>query len=275
MKNYTLLFVIVSLCCITCSKEDKNESPKEDEPENLCYSSTLISQVNLGDSAVHGLTYNSECLIYESTEPYQYKKFSYDSRNILNKIEMANTLNAFSCMYIPGQSRESDPRKAKISQYSEFQYDDALRLIKKSNYYINNGNPQLNSYLTYDYENNKIVKSSAFNTQGGLIQYNEYKYDDNGNITRDDKYSNNSVIKLVKTMLYEFDNKNNPYQVFACEGNPGKDTNKNNIIKETTVTYNGSTGSSTTKQIVYEYNNLDYPVKINDLLCIYGKLQGN
>jgi len=81
MKNYTLLLVVVILCFITCSKEDKNE--------NLCYSSTLISQVNSGDLAVHGLTYNSNCLIYESTEPFLYKKFSYDTKNSLKKVELA------------------------------------------------------------------------------------------------------------------------------------------------------------------------------------------
>ena len=104
-----------------------------------------------------------------------------------------------------------------------------------------------------------------------LTQYHDYTYDDRGNITRDDQYSNNSVIKLAKTIIYEFDNKNNPYQVFACEGDPGVYTNKNNIIKETSVSYNGTAESRNTRLNVYEYNSLDYPVKINELDCIYGK----
>ena len=72
-------------------------------------------------------------------------------------------------------------------------------------------------------------------------------------------------------MIYEFDNKNNPYQVFACEGNPGIYTNKNNIIKETSVSYNGTAESSSAELHTYEYNSLDYPVKIDKLDCIYGK----
>lgn len=263
MKNYTLLIIVVSLCFTTCKKEDKNE--------NLCYSSTLISQVNSGDLAVHGLTYNSNCLIYESTEPFMYKRFSYDARNILNKVEVAYSFSPFSCVMIPGQSLESDPRKASISQFSEFEYDDVLRLTKKSDYFINNGNLQLTSYQTYDYENNHIIKSSTFNPQGLLTQYHDYGYDNSGNIIRDDQYSNNTVLKLLNTMIYEFDDKNNPYQVFACEGNPGIYTNKNNIIKETSISYNGTAESRSTRISVYEYNNLDYPVKINDLDCIYGK----
>lgn len=263
MKKITFLIIVLLLCFTTCKKEDQNE--------NLCYSSTLISQINSGDLAVHGLTYNSNCLVYESTQPYMYKRFSYDAQNILNKVEVAYSFSPFSCVMIPGQSLESDPRKASVSEYSEFEYDDALRLTKKSNYFINSGNPQLTSYQTYDYENDKIVKLSSFNPQGQLIQYHDYLYDDSGNITRDDQYLNNSVITLVNTMIFEFDNKNNPYQVFTCEGNPGINTNKNNIIKETSISYNGTAESVNTILNVYEYNSLDYPVKINELDCKYGK----
>lgn len=263
MKNYTLLVIVAFLCFTTCKKEDKTE--------NLYYSTTLISQVNSGDLAIRGFTYNSNYLIHESTEPYMYKRFSYDTQKTLNKVEVAYSFNAFSCSMLPGQSLESDPRKAKISEYSEFEYDNVLRLIKKSDYFINSGTPQLTSYQTYDYENDKIVKLSTFNPQGLLTQYHNYAYDDNGNITRDDQYLNNSVIELVNTMIYEFDNKNNPYQVFACEGNPGIYTNKNNIIKETSVSYNGTAEFSSAELHTYEYNSLDYPVKIDKLDCIYGK----
>ena len=78
-------------------------------------------------------------------------------------------------------------------------------------------------------------------------------------------------MKLVKTMICEYDNKNNPYRVFACEGDPGKYTNKNNIVKETTVSFNGMAESRSTRLNIYEYNSLDYPVKINELDCLYGK----
>lgn len=263
MKNSTLLIIVAFLCFTNCNKADKFE--------DLYNSTTLLSQVNSGESAIQGFTYNRNYLINESTEPFRYKRFSYNAQDVLIKAEEAYSFNPFSCVMIPGQSSETDPRKAKISVYSEFQYDNALRLIKKSNYFINNTHPQLTSYQTYDYENNRIVKLSLFNPQGQLTQYHDYIYDDNGNITRDDRYMSTSVIKLVNTMIYEFDNKNNPYYVFACEGEPGLYTNRNNIIKETFVSYNGTAESRTTRLNVYEYNTLDYPVKINELDCIYGK----
>jgi hypothetical protein len=263
MKTYSLLIIIVSLCFTSCKKEDKSE--------NLCYSNTLMSQVNSGDVAVRGLTYNSNCLIYESTEPFTYKRFSYDSGNLLNKVEVAHSFSAFSCVMIPGQSQESDPRKAQVSEFSVFEYDDALRLIKKSNYFVNGENPSLTSYLTYEYENEKIVKLSTFNPQGILSAYNDYKYDDNGNMTSVDQYWKYPDLKLAATITYEFDSKKNPYQVLACEGYPGISTNRNNITKETGISYYGTVEWGKTILYEYEYNELDFPVRINGMDCIYGK----
>jgi hypothetical protein len=267
MKKYLLFIIVVFLCFTSCKKENKNE--------NLYFSDTLLSQVNLGELAVHGITYNSNYLIYESTEPFTYKKFSFNDQNVLTKVEVAYSFNAFSCAMIPGQSLESDPRKAKISEYSEFEYDNGQRLTKKSTYFINNGNPQLNYYQTYDWQNGRIVKVNMFSSQGNLTQYHSYAYDDNGNVLRDDLYNIvNSVSKLSSTIICEFDNKINPYQVFTAEGIPGKSSNKNNIISETSVYYNGTAESRTTNLNAYEYNSMDYPVRINKMDCIYGKLPG-
>jgi hypothetical protein len=263
MKKVVLFIIVVFLCFPMCQKEDKND--------NLCYSSTLMSQLNSGDLAVQGLTYNSNCLIYESTEPYMYRRFTYDDQDVLRKVEVAYSFNAFSCAMIPGASLESDPRKAEISAYSVFEYDNSLKLTKKLNYFINNGNINLTSWQIYDYENGKIVKLSTFNPQGVLTGYHDYMYDNNGNVIRDDQYLNNSGIKLVNSVIYEYDNKNNPYQVFASEGNPGKYMNKNNITGETSISYFGTVESHSASQYTYEYNSLDYPVRINGLDCIYGK----
>jgi hypothetical protein len=261
MKKSALLLVVILLCFTDCKKEGT--------PEILCYSNTLISQVNSGDLAVHGLTYNSNCLIYESTEPYMYERYSYDNQNRLKKVEVAVSFSAFSCVMIPGQSLESDPRKASVSQYSEFEYNDASLLIKKTNYFISGGHHNLGSFQTYDYLNDKIVKSNTFNPQGELTTYHEYTYDERGNVIRDDLYTKSPTMKLFLTMTYAYDNKNNPYQIFAAEGNPGKYTNKNNIVSETSEYL--TTLSKETRTNVYEYNDLDYPVKINNLDCLYGK----
>jgi hypothetical protein len=264
MKKSALLVVVIVLCFTTCKKENN--------PENLCYSNTLISQINSGNYTVQGLTYNSNCLLYESMQPFKYEKYLYDGQNRLKKVEEAMSIDPLSCSIVPGASSGGDPRKAKVGVYSDFEYDDASRLIKKSTYLIYTGHPELFSYQTYEYQNNQMIKLSEYNAQGGLTTYNEYKYDERGNITRNDLYTMSPAMRLYETMIYEYDNKFNPYQIFAAEGTPGQNTNRNNIVSETTISYNGVVESRSTKQNVYEYNELDYPVKINSWDCLYGKV---
>jgi hypothetical protein len=265
MKKSAILLVVVVLCFAGCQKDASQE--------DLCYSNTLMSQIMIGDQAIHGLTYNSNCLLYESMEPYEYKKYFYDDQNRLQRIEIAFSIDGLlSCVALPNQSLGSDPRNAKVSQYYEFEYD-AQRVVKKSYYVFRSGSPVLSSFITYDYENSQISKLSRFNAQGLLTDYHNYKYDNNGNMIQDDLYLVNNGTRLYQTNLYEFDNKNNPYQVFAKEGEPGRSTNMNNIVAETRIYFNGTTGSRETTPYVYKYNDLDYPVKINSWDCIYGKLK--
>jgi hypothetical protein len=264
MKKSAILIVIV-LCLVTCNKEGSQE--------DLCFSDTLISQINSGDQAIHGLTYNSNCLVYESMEPYEYKKYFYDNQNRLQRIEIAFSINGgLSCVALPNQSLESDPRNAKISQYYELEYD-GQKVIKKSYYVFRSGSPALSSFTTYDYENGQISKLTRFNAQGLITDYHTYKYDNNGNMIRDDLYIVSNGTRLYQTNIYEFDNKNNPYQIFAQEGEPGRNSNINNIVSETRIYFNGTTESRNTTLNVYKYNNLEYPVRINSFDCIYGKLK--
>jgi hypothetical protein len=266
MNKSALFSIIIVLCFSACKKENN--------PEPLYYGDTLISQINYGKTAVQGITYNSNYLVYESMEPFKYSKYSYDDQNRLKRIDIAYTLDgSFSCSLNPNLSLESDPRKAKIGQYAEFEYDATQRLIKKSYFIITDAGPKPSLYYTYEYENNKIIKSGCYNSQGLLTSYNSYKYDIAGNIILNELYMVTNYTRLYQSTSYEYDNKNNPYLIFMNDGEPGKYTNKNNIVKETDIYYNGTTETRETIQNSYVYNDLDYPVKINSFDCLYGKLQ--
>jgi hypothetical protein len=265
MKYYSLIIIILL----------GNGSCKKENAENFCHNSTLISHIANKEIDVQELTYNSNCLIYESIERFSYKRYSYDSQNRLIKLEQAFLLDPFSCYMNPGSTNETftDPRKAKIMEYSEFEYDNTGRLTKRSNYFKNNGNDQIVSYQTYDYNNNQIAKISIFNPQGQLNQYHDYQYDGNGNMIRDDYYlvEPGADAKLQSFSIFELDDKNNPFIVFAGEGYPGILTNRNNILKETEVFYNAGGETQDSVQNAYEYNTLGYPVKVNDLNYSYDE----
>jgi len=175
----------------------------------------------------------------------------------------------------PGSVNETftDPRKAKIMEYSEFEYDNTGRLTRKLHYFINNGNDQLVSYQTYEYDSIQIVRLNICNPQGQINQYHDYQYDGNGNVTTDDYYltESGSGAKLQSHSVFEFDDKKNPYIIFAEEGKPGLFTNRNNIVKETSVFYNAGGESQNSVQNTFEYNTLGYPVKANDLVYSYDE----
>jgi hypothetical protein len=264
--KYPMLILVILLGSGSCNKESA---------DHFCYSDSLISHVSNGENPVQELTYNQNCMIYESIERFSYKKYAYDDQNRLLKVEQAFLFDPLSCYMSPGSSIETytDPRKAKIMQYSSFAYDSTGRLTRKSNYFVDKGNDLLVSYQTYDYDHDLIIKLSICNPLGQLNQYHAYQYDENGNIIQDDYYllENGADAKLQSSSVYEFDDKSNPYIIFAGEGNPGLFTNRNNILKENSVFYNAGEESQNSIRNSYEYNTLGYPVKVNDMEYTYGE----
>jgi hypothetical protein len=262
MKNLFLLsFIFIAF--LSCNKE---------KSANPCTDNSLIRKVKSGDFELQQLTYNGNCQIYESIEPYVYTKYSYDQSGRLTKAEQAVSLG-LSCSMLPGASGEKviDPRKAKISIYSVFEYDSSGRLQTKSDYYINDS-PQLLSVNKYEYIGNQIVKLNIVNPDNSLEQYDSYTYDNKGNIVRDDNYmvSNGTEATLSRSTEYEFDDRINPFFIFALTGEPGLNTNSNNITKETTTYYNAGTEYQNIIEYQIEYNTAGYPVKINDKTFLYG-----
>jgi hypothetical protein len=269
MKHYSLI-IIIFLCFSSCNKEN----PDTKDSNNSCHNPSLLSQIKSGEGSIHELIYNSNCLVYESIERFSYKKYSYDNQKRLSKLERALLFDPTSC-YMPSNISETyiDPRKAKIMEYSEFEYDSTGRLTRKLNYFINNGNNELVSYQTYEYNYNHVVKLNLFSPMGQLNQYNDYQYDENWNITIDNYYQVENIVDttLRKHSVFEFDDKNNPLLIFASEGIPGIFTNKNNILKVTYINYNSGGEYQNTIQNTYEYNSLGYPVKANNLIYSYGE----
>ncbi len=268
MKRLFLLSLILIPFFNSCEKE--KELVYEDYQSN-----TLLRQVRATEGDMEVMTYYNTGYIFEHVQLFSYRKFLYNKGNQLIKIEIALSLNPLSCAIIPGTTFEEgdDPRKAKIGQYIAYEYTDNSNLKIKRFYYINDDHNQLMNYAKYEYENDKVIKINLFNPRDQLRQYYTYLYDGSGNVSEEEYYfiQDGSDARLQTRIVYEYDDKNNPYKVFSVEGTPGINTNKNNIIKQTTINYYAEGEQSDTIENSYEYNDLDYPVRVNNLDYIYGE----
>ncbi len=266
MKRLILFTSVFILILNSCEKEQGFEDFQ---------SSTLIRQVSGTEDQMQILTYYTTRNIFEEVTRFSYRKFLYNNKNQLIKIDKAFTFNPLSCAIIPGTSFEDgdDPRNAKITQFDAFEYSDNGNLKTKKSYYMNDDNELLMNYSTYEYENGKVTKINLYNPQDQLTHYYTYQYDDSGNVTTEEYYymQDFTDAQLQTRIVYEYDTKNNPFRVFAVEGTPGRNNSKNNITRQTTINYYGGDEQSYIVEYVYEYNALGYPVKANNLDYIYGE----
>jgi hypothetical protein len=259
-KTRYFIFSLIIIGINSCEKEN-----------NLCHDNTKIRQVNADDLTREQMTYNADCRVSEFIQEFSYKKYSYNPQGQLIKTERAVTLDPTSCFMPTPSSGETftDPRKAPITQYNTYEYDEEGRLSKKMSYYLNGEQFQLVSYQTFDYENGLIKQMSRYNPQNELTERNTYTLDENGNIKCDEYFfkETETSFVLISKNEYVFDDKVNPYRIFEDEGLPGVYTNQNNIVRNT---FTGYDSNVYTTEYYYEYNASGLPVKMNNLTFIYG-----
>jgi hypothetical protein len=259
-----LVVILVFLIVLSCSKE---------QAQDPCQDKTLIRQLVMSGTPSQAFTYNDNCQVYEYIEPYSYKKFSYNSLYQLIKVEQAQSINPLSCV-IGGADGGSfgDPRKAKITQYDVFEYSNSGNLYKRSNFYINNDIAQLISYQIFHYTNNLVDTIKIYNPNDIQNQFYAYTYDEKGNVIKESYFIiRDNQNERIYANEYEFDDKSNPYQVLSGDGTPGINTNKNNIIKQTSIYYNSDSEYRNSVSYTYDYNTLGNPVKINSNDVVYGE----
>jgi hypothetical protein len=260
-----IFFSILALMLFSCKKEPAAVP---------CNSEVLLIQVKADNAPVQELTYKG-CNLYESVEEYSYKRYTYNSQDLLVKTEQALLFNPTACYIQPGAMDNrsvTDPRKAKFTQYYTYAYDNSLRLAKVSYYFIKSDNSELIYYQTFEYEGGYLKRNNLFSPQEFLTNYTLYTYDNNSNVTKEDNFiiDNGVDFKLFSTKKYEYDTKHNPFYAFAVEGIPGINTNKNNILKETSAYfYEGGPVEDSIQNTLY-YNELGYPSKINNREYIYA-----
>lgn len=266
MKTRTSLVrpsVIVALIIVlsSCSKDGY-----------LPNSNGLLKKIRNGDYIVEEISYNQNNLVNEVNSTLFYRKFHYDQNLKLIKEEVAISPDSFSSSIVPGSTHEFvDPGKTGISMCYLYEYDSKGRLSRQLNYIPKDGDDEFRSKRTFEYnDNNLISKELLYNGINEVTQFRTYLFDINGNVIEEDYYTYLFIIsgtspKHMSKITYEYDLFNNPYKIFEKSGNPGINTNTNNIIKTKTINYYPSPGipavSETTTS--YEYNfETGYPTRV-------------
>jgi hypothetical protein len=262
MQKIAIIFFF-SLFLISCEKENEKQLIVEntDIP--------LISKVLIGDETYMEYSYNEANLVTEEKSKFHYTKHSYNDNNQLTTsdfywdISMASS-NSHVIEAAMNRTEWVNPDNTAKSITHSLEYNNNGELIRKS---YNRPSVSNSDYNEFTYENNRISRQSMY-WQNAMSNYIDYVYDEKGNLIKESKYhvSSTAGSELWTTTEYEYDNKHNPFQVFKRLVSPSKFTNPNNITKETYTIYfeiDQWTQKVSVTNNSYEYNEKDYPVKVN------------
>ena len=258
-------FVILGLVTITsCSKEDLDSLLNFDKNE---YS--IKSEVSGGETTSKFI-YNSSGKIAEKETRYFYFRYVYDSDGRLAKVESAMDPSMLSStMPIGGMKTElMTSENCRITGYQILEYGLDNKLIRKKNYFDKSGDFEYTSMRSFEYNGDLIVRMNLNNSRDVITQYNTFEYDKNGNVIREKYYSylftGTPNPRLISEISYKYDNKSNPFIIFKALGNPGLDTNTNNVIETNSILHEETPGIDkySSSKTSYIYNLRGYPVKV-------------
>ena len=259
IKPSVIIAIIITFS--SCSKDG-----------NIPGSNELLKKIKQGDYIVEEISYNQDNLVIEVNSTVFYRKFHYDQKMRLIKEEIAISPNSYSSSIIPGSTHEFvDPNKTGITMYQIYEYDKNGRLSQQLNYIPKDGDDELRSKRTFEYnDKNLISKVLIYNNDNEVTQFRTYDYDPNENVIEEDYYTFLFITygpspRHVSKSTFEYDPFNNPYKIFKKSCNPGVHTNTNNIIKTKTTNYDPTLGATPFSESTtsYEYNyETGYPTKV-------------
>lgn len=216
MKNI-LKFLALSILFISCSSDDNSGGGQNPEPQSI-----RLKKITYSDGSTTNFIYNN---------------------NILSEVI--------------GVSQNQNLKR-------EFIYENnKLVRLKK---YVNNVY-QSNEDLFFQYTNSNITTSSGY--ESNILFSHQYQYNTLSQMTEDAQYDDSSYcctnfytynsngnISLISnsensfTTTFSYDDKKNPlYYTYPEAYSKIKEISKNNIISESSITYN------------YEYNSDNFPLK--------------
>lgn len=255
------IIILISILFISCEKGDDSIVERN--------SNGLLSRVLTSGKPYQEYTYTNSGLIYEEKSWGTYTKYTYNSENQLERQDyyIDPALYSSSILVIAeAQKRKewANPNNVPKSVTNTYSYPKTGHFIER---YVDRANGT-QDYAKYELNEKGLVSKDIFYNEGKPAGYIDYLYNEQGNLTRKLHYfiSDDGKFKLSNETIYEFDDKKNPYFPFNKLIFPGRNTNRNNITKETYTVY-GETPSVVERlnitTHIYEYNELGYPIKVD------------
>ena len=256
----TASLIIVLTIITSCSKDLVND--------NFNRGGYSIRSIFSDGKTSQNFIYNDSSKILEDQSFYFFNRYSYDKNGRLIKQEIAVDPDINSSTIHNSELMTS--QNSTFTGNYIFEYNSDGKLKTKKNYFIKNNQFEYTSMNTFEYDGDRIVKWNLHDEKNVITQYFTYLYDSKGNVTNEKHYSYLFNVglepKLILEISFKYDDKNNPFRIYKDIGLPGLWTNTNNIIESNSVLYEDTPGIDkfSTSKTTYEYNNKDFPIKVNN-----------
>ena len=232
MKNLFLFFVCIILFVNGC-----NENPTEDLTSDF----RIIKKIIESSKGYTEFSYERSLLTKKENKTSDGQvtwsiSFTYDEENRLIAKDVFSPLS-----------------RAFYISNSIYEYSDS-DLIQKENIYWHG---DLDTYILYEYLNNKITKYSYYSPNDELSGYHTLKYE-NGNIIEDAYFDRRDSLIILE--VYEYDDKINPLNVDLSPISASS-YSRNNITHSIETSYTNTPPNIYTTLSTYTYDKNDYPIK--------------
>lgn len=262
MRILHLTFVFV-FCLIFISCE-KNESLFEEMGDG-----TLLKNVLIEGEPYYEYTYNKAGLVIEEKSKFHYSNYVYNGRNQLIQSdhywdERIVSSSSYVLAELDKVTEWISPENAERDTYQILKYANSGQLEKITTHRLNNDSE---SYSTYNCNKEGRIERRTSYHGNKASMYEQFFYDTVGNLIRKERFNflDNGSEKLQTTTEYEFDTKFNPYFSFRGLMTPGKNTNPNNIVKETyTILFevDSFVDKIQVTEYNYKYNKNGFPIQM-------------
>ena len=270
MKKNLLYVISLLVFIFSCSPETEvvpqvNEV-KSGTPKFLQLKEIRTTQGKI----VTKYVYDKANRIIETQDLDYYNRFYYDVKGALIKKEGAIHPNLYSSFYSRENTDLMTAANTTITNYTLYEYNAAGLLIATKNFQLQNNRSVYTSRQSFEYNKDKITEVNLYDATNKLTQSTTYTYDHSGNVAQEDYYSyqefgTGATAQLLHRKIYQYDTKNNPYQIYNVLGIPGLYTNPNNIIKVNTTSFANTPGvpENDLTETLYKYNQAHFPVQVD------------